>query len=190
MAHTDPLPAGAAESVAAQLGPFLSGPALPPPLAVAPAAAPRLTESFAVCVVGAAPGRNPPADLPPLAEPAGLWHHQVRVGGAATHFARSARQGFGGTDLGVQEWADSPVAGRIDEAVTWVDQNVPEDATVRLLVVPAYYVHAFLIVRGDRTGAVLVDQPAGFTQLQPRREYPLREFLELLAKEQMAGTLT
>jgi hypothetical protein len=61
---------------------------------------------------------------------------------------------------------------------------------VRLLVIPAYYVHALLLVRGRRYSAVLVDQPDGFTRLKYQKEYPLRDFLRRLAKERPAGTLT
>ena len=190
MAHSDPLPAGAAQSVAAQLGPFLTGPAGLPIPAFAAANPPTLTESFAVCVVGADQVKNPPADLTALTEPVGLWHHQIRVGNTASHFARSTKQAFAGPGLVVQEWTESPLAEKIDAAITWVDQHVPGEATVRLLIVPAYYVHAFLIVRGDQSTALLIEQPGGFTQLQYQQEYPLRQFLELLAKEQPAGTLT
>ena len=37
--------------------------------------------------------------------------------------------------------------------------------------------------------AVLADQPPDYTRLEYEREYPLAEFLKLLAKEKPAGTM-
>jgi hypothetical protein len=181
MATTDPLPDEAAAAVAAQVAAFL------------PTAAPdrELTESFAVCPVTAEQVRRPPADLAELVRPSGLWHHQVRTGAAATHFARSALSGFDPAEPQVQSVFESPIAGKIDEAITWADRNVRGRATVRLMVVPAYYAHALVIVpRDGEPSAVLADQPEGFKQLEYRRQYPLKEFLKLLAKEKPGRSLT
>jgi hypothetical protein len=57
-------------------------------------------------------------------------------------------------------------------------------------VIPAYFVHALLIIRGKKYSATLVDQPPGFTELREGKEYPLRKFLKRLAKEKPSGTLT
>jgi hypothetical protein len=191
MATADPFPDAAAAAVASQLGAFFPQPAEE---GVGPAAPPRreLTESLAVCFLEARQVRRPPKDLSVLARPSGVWHHQVRTGGAATHLARSQQSGLaeGAGAVEVQQLAETPIAGQIDRAMAWVDKNVKGRATVRLLVAPAYYLHALLIVRGEKLSAVLADQPPGFTQLEYEREYPLADFLKRLGKEKAAGTLT
>jgi hypothetical protein len=192
MATADPLPQAALQSVAAQLGQFLAAPPAQTPAALAVVQQPELAESLAVCFVTAAQVEDPPKDLGVLARPSGYWHHQVRTAAGATHMARSSRQGFAGTDdMQVEQLVASPVAAKIDAAIAWVDEEHPDDdATVRLLVIPAYYVHALLMVRGEKYSAVLADQPPGFTELKERKEYPLRKFLKRLAKESPSGTLT
>lgn len=105
--------------------------------------------------------------------------------------ARSSRQGFGETDLQVEQWVESPIAAKIDAAIAWVDEAHPDDdVTVRLLVIPAYYVHALLLIRNKKYAAVLVDQAPGFKKLKYQVEYKLKEFLKRLAKEKSSGTLT
>lgn len=183
MATADPLSDADRQAVAGQLGRFLP----PARLGLAAARAPELTESLAVCVLPASAVADPPADLLPLVQPTGQWHHQVRTAAGPTHAARSAGQGLAAAPE-VQQFGPQPLAAKLDAAVTWADANLPDDAVVRLLAVPAYYVHALVVVRGKRLSAVLVSQPAGFTRLEYEREYPLRDFLKRLAKEQPAGT--
>ena len=184
MATTDPFSTTAAQSIAAQLSGFF-----PPPTALALTGAPReLTETLAVCVLEAAHVRRPPRDLTTLTRPTGGWHHQIRTAGTATHTARS--QQFGLTEeVEVQQLAESPVAAQIDRALAWAERNVRGRATVRLLVAPAYYLHALLVVRGEEASAIVADQPPDFTQLEYEHEYPLAEFLKRLAKEKPAGTV-
>jgi len=190
MASPDPLPAAALESVARQLGEFLSLPKPALTRALGKVSQPEVRESLAVCFVTAEQVTHPPADLGVLARPTGIWHHQVRTAAGPTHMARSRQQGFGGSDLEVEQWIASPIAKKLDEAMAWVDRSLPNDeAIVRLLAIPAYYVHALLLIRGKKYTAVLVDQPEGFTQLHYRKQYPLRDFLKRLAKERMSGTL-
>ena len=63
-----------------------------------------------------------------------------------------------------------------------VDQNVTGDPLVRLLVVPAYFLHTFWL-EGDDGGKILVvHKPDQYTQLQYETLYTPREFLELLAQ--------
>jgi hypothetical protein len=195
VASADKISDDALTSVANQLAAFLPPPeAGPAGLPNAPAAD-EVAESFAVCFVDAAAVKKPPADLGSVLRPAGTWHHQIRRGGTASAVARSAQSGLGGDDFTVQNSFESPIAGRIDEAITWVDKKVKGRTTVRLLVIPAYFVHAFGIERAgatkpaERYTAVLIDQPPGFTKLQTEKEYPLAEFLKLLAQEKPAATL-
>ena len=190
MANADPLPQAALQSVAEQLGQFMAGPPAAAH-ALAKVKQPELAESLAICFVTAAQVAKPPKDLGVLTRPSGSWHHQIRSAAGATHTARSSRQGFGETDLQVEQWFESPIAPKIDSAITMVDEAHPDDdATIRLMVIPAYFVHALLIIRDKKYSAVLVDQPPGFTELKEGKEYPLRKFLKRLAKEKSSGTLT
>jgi hypothetical protein len=190
MARADPIPPPALQAVAKQLGQLLAIPQPAATSALGKITQPELAESLAVCIVTAEQVKNPPKNLNVLAQPSGIWHHQVRTGAGPTHMARSRQQGFGGFDLHVEQWFQSPIAGKLDEAINWVDQSIPNDGvTVRLLFIPAYYVHALLLIRGGKYSAVLVDQPAGFTQLEYRKEYPLGDFLKRLSKEKMASSL-
>jgi hypothetical protein len=184
MASTDRLPDDAVRSVAAQIATFLPLVGGPGPAAAAAAPAREVTENLAICFLTAEQVQRPPRDLGALARPSGVWHHQVRTAGAATHFARSATSKFDPAGPHVQAVFESPVAEKIDTAIAWVDKHVKGRATVRLLVVPAYYVHALLVARpGGKDSAVLADQPDGFKQLRYETLYSLVEFLKRLAKE-------
>ena len=192
MATPDPLPAAVVESVADQLGRLLDAPAAVTrgTLNLAPDARPALAESLAVCNLSVDQVKNPDLDVDELARPSGFWHHQVRTGGRATHMASSVPAGFAEEGLEVSQWVESPIAGKIDDAIAWVDKNYPgDDATVRLLVAPAYLLHALLIVRGRKCDVVLVDQPEDRTRLKYGRRYTLRQFLAALAKETPSGNL-
>ena len=191
MASADPFPNAARQSVADQIAGLLP---ITPARLVAPAAleddgGPELTESFAVCVLHAGQVKKPPADLRELVRPSGVWHHQIRHSGTATHFARSIQPGFDPDEQGVQQLTESPVAAQIDRVIRWIDRRAPGRATARLLVAPAYYLHAFAIIRDDKLTAVLADQPKDFHRIEYEREYPFKDFLKLLAKEKLAGSL-
>jgi len=187
VANTDKFPAEVEAQVASKLAAFF-----PPKVAtVAPAAAAphELTESLAVCFLENQQVQNPPSDLSVLTQATGVWHHQIRTAGVASHFARSQQSGFVPDGVDVQQLVESPLAERIDRVLTWADQHVSGQATIRLLVSPAYLLHALLVMRGAESTAILVDQPAEYTQLKPETEYPLVQFLALLRKENPAGTL-
>lgn len=191
MAQPDPLPAGAPQAVVQQLGEFLSEPGPGAALALSRTSQPELRESLAICFVSAEQVHHPPTDLGPLVQPTGVWHHQVRTATGATHMAISRQQGFGRADVQVEQFVESPIAPKLDAAMAWVDRTLSTDATavVRLLLIPAYYVHALVIIRKRKYSAVLVHQPSNFKQLQYEKEYSLRDFLKRLAKERMSTTL-
>jgi hypothetical protein len=151
---------------------------------------PELAESLAVCLITAAEVNEPPADLSVLARPSGMWHHQLRTSTGTTHFARSTQHGFRGPELQVELCTASAIPSKLDDAIAWIDEQVPDDdVVVRLLVIPAYFVHALLVIRGKKFSAVLVDQPATFQRLQYRKLYTLRDFLKRLSKETSSGSL-
>jgi hypothetical protein len=190
VAKPDPLSKSALKSAAQQLGELLAEAAAPAERALAPLANPKLAESLAVCFAGADQVKNPPKDLSVLANPSGIWHHQIRTSAGVTHLARSNQEGFQPDALDVQQVVESPIAEKIDRAIAWIDREIPDDSvTVRLLVIPAYYVHGLLLVEKNKYSAVLADQPQSYEGLQYEKRYPLRDFLKRLAKERMSGSL-
>jgi hypothetical protein len=184
---TDRIPDDVVQSIAEQVSGFLPR---KDGLASASITFPQeVGESMAVCTVSLAQVKKPPADLSVLAKPSGYWHHQLRTGGVATHTALSMKPGFGPTHEVEQVFA-TPLAGKISDAIGWLDANVSGRGTVRLFVAPAYLMHALLLVRPDGPlEAVLADQPPQYTRVQPETLYPLAEFLKLLAKETPAESL-
>lgn len=194
MATADPFSVAAAASVADQLTAFFPGrdPVADGREAARAAADPELTETLAVCFLEARHVRQPAGDFTWLGRPSGVWHHQIRSAGVATHVARSQQSGFAdaGRDVVVQQLAESPIAGKLDQALAWVDRKVKGRATVRLLVIPAYCVHALLVDRSGTYSVVLADQPANYSHLAYEQEYPLTAFLKLLGKERFATSFT
>ncbi|MCI0637587.1 MAG: hypothetical protein L0Y72_32370 [Gemmataceae bacterium] len=191
MPNLDPIPTAAVASIVEQLGQFLATPKADLRKTLGDVDEPALAESLAICFVSAEQVVRPPAKLSSLIQPSGYWHHQVHTAVGPTHSARSSQQGFESTYFQVEQLVQSPIAAKVAEALAWVDQSFPDDdATVRLLVIPANYVQALLIIRGQKYSAVLADQPATFRRLEYRKEYTLRTFLKQLAKEQVSGTLT
>ena len=92
-----------------------------------------------------------------------------------------------GPDAGswaVRELFQSEIARKIDDVIDWIDPNVKGDPLVRLLIVPAYQLHAFWLKEGEASQVVVVDMPNGFTRLQYGKLYTSKEFLEALAQEQ------
>lgn len=134
MATTDRFPPDQATAVANQLAAFFPASQHADGAALAPTPARHLTESLAVCFLGLQQVRRPPGDLSPIWRPKGVWHHQIRTAGSATHVARSNATGFeDGATVEVQQLAESPVAQKIDRALAWADSNVKGRATVRLI---------------------------------------------------------
>ncbi len=184
MANADPLSAKAIQSVATQLSNFLPSPkSTVLGMASAPLKQPAVAESLAVCYLTVQQVTKPPENLKSLVAPSGMWCHQVRTASGATHLAMSQSHAFGSDELEVQQLGESPVAAKLDDAITWLETTVPDDnVTVRLLIAPAYFVYALAIIRPKKITVMLVDQPDGTTTLQPEREYPIKDFLKRLAK--------
>jgi len=85
-------------------------------------------------------------DLSALVRRSGIWHHQLKVNGAPTGFARSKPLGPTPESWSVREIFWSPLAKRIDEAIDWIDDNVPEGVEARLLSAPFQQTEAFWFV--------------------------------------------
>ena len=190
MATTDSLTQVQLRSVADQLGQFMAMPAATRANVLGAVNAPQLGESLAVCVLTLEQVRKPPADLGPLLEPSGMWHHQIHTAAGATHLARSSSIGLGQVNLNVEQWTESRIAGKLNTAMAWVDQKHGDDTVVvRVLEIPAYLLTALLILKENKPTVVLADRPESESELDYETEYPLRKFLKLLAKEIPATTL-
>jgi len=184
MAHTEPLPATALNSIARQIGErrSLTGPMF---AAVAPGAALSIAESFKVWMLGVDALQQPPGRLATLARETGTWHHQINHGAQAREFARSVAAavppGAVATgDMQLVELTPSPMAGRIGETIEWIDKNASGDPLARLLIVPAYYLVAFWLEQPNRDEIVVVDRPAQFESVHYFQIYEYPAFRDLL----------
>jgi hypothetical protein len=83
-------------------------------------------------------------------------------------------------DWRLEELTSSPIAKRIDEVGQWLDSNVQSSATVRLLIVPAFYLHAFWLFEPTGSEIVIIDRPDAYSALEYRRTYSADEFLAAL----------
>jgi hypothetical protein len=179
MAHADPFPEEVLNSIAAQIGLRL----------ILPSGAERaeLRETFSVWLLGLESTANWNQPIARLAVHTGQWHHQISTDGRANAFARSAPFGPTAADWSISQVAtDSAIAAKIDRAIEWVDKKVSEDALVRLLIVPSYYLHAFWLQTPEHGQIVVIDRPDSYTRLNLETLYIESEFLELLAKERHA----
>ena len=185
MAHADEIPFETVKAIADQVGQRLASVVTQARLA-APAGpqGADLGETFSVWVLGLDAVTKSDQDIGRLAIRTGRWHHQVRYGGRARAFARSLPTGPKPDDWAVTQLFESAVAERVDEAVDWVDQNVMSDPLVRLLVMPAYHLHAFWLVEKGLSQLLVVDMPESYTLLKYQTLYCPKTFLDTLAKEQ------
>jgi len=183
MAHADSLPDVVLDGIAQQLGQYLPRLAKPP---LPGAQGIELCESFALWRLGRdslTASAQTGDDLSQLAKPTGRWHHQLKVDGQATMFARSTQSDA--ASYVVRAVSVSPLAERIDQAIDWVDQNIQARLFARLLVVSAYRVHAFWLVSDDEDDdqVLIIDAPPQFTDLRPLQLFNSRAFLEALLRE-------
>jgi len=189
MAHTDEFPQYATAAIARQVGERLSSIAPSQALFALPGAPPpQLGETFSVWVLGLDAVSHPnisDTDIHELMVATGRWHHQVRYEGQAQAFARSVSDDSPGSEgfLVTQLFA-SHIAQKIDKAIDWVDQNVSGDPLVRLVIIPAFHLHAFWLMERKRESQILViDMPHSFKHLSYKTLYPTKEFLTLLSRE-------
>ena len=157
MAVTKTLPTDVLESVAAQISDRLQplsneDPDLLVPESVVPSA-PEIGESFEVWKLipdAMDEIENGNLDITKLARPAGIWHHQLRENGQAFGFARSKPLGADAASWSVRDVFTSELAAKIDMAIGWIDERIPDDEVeVRLLSIPIQQVEAFWFVSKD-----------------------------------------
>jgi hypothetical protein len=153
---------------------------------IAPSEKIELGEDFQVWTLNPDASKNLDSSLSSLATPTGYWYHLIRRGGRVREFASSKAEALAG-DQRVHSVFTSPIAGQIDRAIEWVDQNDTTDATVRLLFIPYCGLHAFWLLEDGGDRIVIVDMPGQPGKLQYRRFYQTREFLELLSEQPSVG---
>lgn len=85
-------------------------------------------------------------DLPDIARPTGVWHHQIRSNREARSFARSRPLGPTPDSWSVRELFVSSLAEDLSNAIDWVENNVPPNLEVRYLSSPPHQVDAFWLL--------------------------------------------
>ncbi len=143
---------------------------------------------------------EPSNDLNLLAKPTGEWHLQVKSEDIPVAYARCGPLGFAPTDWSVDaptdqsvdaptDWSvdgvfQSDLAQKIDQAMAWIDSNFQnENILVRLLVSPAYQLHAFWLIDQDEPSQqtiVIVDAPDEYLFQKPPQTYSPQQFLDSL----------
>jgi|HubBroStandDraft_2_1064218.scaffolds.fasta_scaffold741336_1 hypothetical protein len=179
MAHAPPIPADALAYLAQQLADR------PSPRATQILAARQsvgIAESFPVFALGLDATSDPSRPLQDIATPTGMWHHQLRHGPLAHEFARSVVNGPSATDWKISEVVSSDSSEKIDDAIGWIDANVPGDPVARLLVAPAYYLTAFWLEDPNGSQIVVADRPEQYSMLEFHHLYTAQEFLQLLSE--------
>jgi hypothetical protein len=180
MPHTDTLPDEVLDTIARQVGEHVYEVTDELP----GSATAELTETLSVWrleVDRIRGSTGDDADLSQFATPTGRWHHQVRIDGRATVFARSAPLDDEPASWRLRELFASPIAEELDQAIDWVDAHVVDDCLVHLLVVPEYQLHALWLYFEDRAQSqVLVfDAPEEYGIAAPQL-YESDQFLEFL----------
>lgn len=108
----------------------------------------------------------------------GLWHHQIRDGGAVRHFAHSARDGNGRWT--VRSVSSSDLPRRIEEGVAWLDRNARNDPLARLLIIPEHYIVAIWFRKKRSDNLLLLEATAGARGLEVGSTYDFDTFRRAL----------
>lgn len=180
MAHADPFRPDVLDALTPQIGDRLGSAAAP---FIRGGAKPTLGETFAVWMLGLDATAKRGVDIRRLATPIGRWHHQIRFGNQTPMYARSMPLGPNPNDWTIMQVTTSPLAKTIDEAINWIDQNAPDDPLVRLLIVPAYYLHAFWLERAGQSHILILDMPDQYTRLKYHTLYDSKDFIHILSQE-------
>lgn len=205
MAYAKQLSAEVIGKLAGQIGNLIGG----HDIAASADAPPHLSESFEIFHL-------PIRDLRKAAQHGGglaklikstrHWHHQIAVGGKPVGFARSLQPRRKKDTWSVQSVFVSPLASKVETAVQQIDAQRPDDKTeVRLVALPAYQMHFFLLEgpaevktktkkkSSGKKAAIqsevyVVDSPYSTSGLKPGRFYPEHQFLaSLLAVPPIRG---
>jgi hypothetical protein len=183
MPHSDPLPPDVLDVIATQLGDRLSSQALK---AAGEGTVIALAETLPVWVLGLDATSQAEVNIESVAVATGVWHHQIRFGPDAKEFARSLPRGPKAEDWEVQDVTGSEIAANIQRALEWIIANVHDGSSVRLLIVPAYYMHCLWLQSERGSYIVLADRPDAYTLFEYSRLYSSEEFLDALRRTQHA----
>jgi hypothetical protein len=127
---------------------------------------------------------EPTNELKLLAKPTGQWHLQIKSEDIPIAYARSSPMGFAPNDWLVDGVFQSDLAQKIDQTVDWIDGNLQnENILVRLLVAPAYQLHAFWLIDQDEPSQqkiVIIDAPDEYMFHKPPEIYTPQQFLDTL----------
>jgi hypothetical protein len=176
MAHSEPFPADVLGAVASDVGRRLP--------ANAEWQAAEMRETFPIWMLSLDALRASEQPLRDLATRTGRWHHQINVAGRPRAFARSVPLGPSSDHWSVTQVADnSELAESIDRAIDWVDKHVQGDPVVHLLVVPAYYLHAFWMHEGDADSILVIDRPSDRQDLELEKLYTPDQFIQVLTQK-------
>jgi hypothetical protein len=179
MAHAPPIPEDALAYLAQQLA---QRPSARATQTFAARQSVGIAESFPVFALGLDATKDPSRPLRDIATPTGMWHHQLRHGPLAHEFARSVVNGPKATDWKISEVVSSDSSAKIDDAISWIDKNVPGDPVARLLVAPAYYLTAFWLEYPNESQVVVADRPEQYSMLELHHLYTAKEFLQRLSE--------
>lgn len=185
MAHSDPLPDDVLVNIADEISTRLSA-----PTGVMERRADSgfsLGEHFAVWMLRLEDLSKITSDLSERAMQTGYWHHQIRHDQETSLYARTRPLGPNAADWSIEEIGSSEIASHIDQAITWIDDNSAGDPTVRLLIVPAFYLHAFWLVEQGKSEVLIVDRPEQYSDLEYCHLYGSEEFLDILKHQQHAS---
>jgi hypothetical protein len=178
MAHSDPISEEALNVIAQRVS------ECPTPAGLAGFAKGKHLElgtTLSVWMLGLAATTERHNRLETVATRTSLWHHQLWHAGTATKFARSRPFGHQAEDWKVQAVTTSKIAEKIEHALAWVDKHVAGDPLVRLLIIPAYYLHALWLVTADSDQILIADRPKQYATLELDHLYSFSEFLAHLS---------
>ena len=142
----------------------------------------ELGETFEVWMLGKDKIMDQGNDVRSLAHNTHHLYHQLFLDGKPEGFARSKQSG---TDPDKWEFASlflAPLAGEIDKAISWVDDNFKTDSQVVLLSVPTYFLHALWLMN-DTDHFLLASFPPEYKFFQYRRFYDPEDFLDTLRRQ-------
>jgi hypothetical protein len=183
MANTETLPQDVRDALAEKIGSRLAKVMPPANLGGHGGVQPTLRESFALWMLEASDVIAPTNDLTRLVKKLGVWHHQIVAAGNPVAFARSKPLGSDAASWSVREVSNSTLAAAVDDAIGWIDANIPDQLTVRMVTIPAYNIYIFLLYDEADTSkqkVVLISAPAGTRNLTTHKVYSSQEFLDAL----------
>jgi hypothetical protein len=186
MADAETLPPAVLNAIASKLGDRIPRAISPPALGLvggAPPPAPTLKETFPVWTLEAADILAPTNDLGRLAKNTAHWHHQISTVVGPVAYARSMPLGAAPESWSIRQVSTSELASKIDDTIGWIDANIPDPLTARLLSVPAYHVYAFWLVDATvpaNQKVVVITAPPQSQALTENKVYTSQEFLEAL----------